>query len=81
MGGGANVAVRELGSPGSGQLAYAISSSGEGFVNRGETLRTDTASGTGSRSDQSPASQHLISANRYLGAGAYFDTMIVTVTF
>lgn len=81
MGSGATVAIREMTGSGTALLGYAPSSNPRGIVNRGRTVGTDTVAGTGNRSAQALADHYLIAAGQYVEAGAYADTISVTVTY
>lgn len=83
MASGAAGPIRELTGSGAALLGYALSSNPRGIVNRGQAVGADTASGSGSGSGSGQVfpAHGQISAGPYVAAGAYLDTMIVTVTY
>jgi spore coat protein U-like protein len=81
MASGATVAARMMTGPGTALLGYALSSNPRGIVNWGQTVGTDTVAGCGNGSAQALSVHGQIPAGQYVAAGAYADTITVTVTY
>jgi len=62
-------------------LAYALYSDSGRTTNWGNTPPTDTVGGTGSGSGQAITVYGRVPINQYVTAGAYLDTITVTVTY
>jgi spore coat protein U-like protein len=78
---GATVASRKMTGPGSALLSYALASNSPGIVNWGQTVGTDTVAGTGNGFPQTLSIHGQIPPGQYVAAGAYADTITVTVTY
>lgn len=74
-------AVRTRAEVGSVLLRHARLSNSEGTVGRGWMVDTNAVAGTGNGSAQTLAVHSNISAERHLAAGAYIDTIAVTVIY
>jgi len=81
MGSRPDVAIREMPGFGTALLGLPLSSNPQGILNRGQTVGADMVAGVGDGSAQVLAGHDPISAGQYAAAGAYADTIIVTVTY
>jgi len=78
---GATVTTRRMtGSP-SGNLAYALYRDAAGTQNWGQTIGTDTVSGTGTGVIQPYTVYGQIAAGLAPVAGSYNDTVLITITY
>lgn len=73
---GATVTSRSMTGPGSAQLGYELFQDAARSVNWGETVGTDTLSGTGTGNNQSIPVYALLPSNEYAPAGAYHDPTV-----
>lgn len=80
---GAGVSAREMlvGGGGTDLLAYSLYRDTNRTQNWGQTDNTDTSSGTGSGLPQLLTVYGRIPASRNVGAGAFTDTVTVTVSY
>jgi spore coat protein U-like protein len=80
-GSGASVSNRLMTGPSSATVAYALYQDSSHASNWGNTVGTDTKSGTGNGNAQSLTVYGHIAAQTTPAPGAYADTVNVTVTF
>jgi spore coat protein U-like protein len=78
---GATVTTRKMTGPGSALLGYDLFSDSARTVNWGQTIGTDTVTGTGNGSAQALTVYGQVAAGQYLAPGAYTDTITATVTY
>ena len=78
---GATVTTRKMTGPGAFLLDYALFSDAARTTNWGETVGTDTVSGTGTGATQIVTVYGRIPASQNVGVGGYVDTITATVTF
>ena len=78
---GATVTARKMTGPASALLAYALFSDAARTVNWGQTIGTDTVTGTGNGSAQAITVYGQVAAAQYVAPGAYNDTITATVTY
>jgi spore coat protein U-like protein len=78
---GATVATRNMTGPGSSQLAYSLFSNAGRTINWGNTVGTDTVSGTGTGASQTLNVYGRIPAAQSASTGTYVDTIVATITF
>jgi spore coat protein U-like protein len=78
---GATVSARAMTGPGSATLSYALYQDSGHVTNWGNTVGTDTKSGTGDGSAQTLAVYGQLTANQYPAPGAYSDTITATITY
>ncbi len=78
---GATVTTRKMTGPSSSLLAYSLYSDSARSVNWGQTVGTDTVSGTGNGSAQSLTVYGLLPAAQYVNPGSYTDTITATITY
>jgi len=78
---GATVANRKMSGPSSSLLNYNLFSDSARTLNWGQTVGTDTVTGTGSGSSQSLTVYGQLPASQYVAPGAYADTITATVTY
>jgi spore coat protein U-like protein len=78
---GATVLARKMTGPGSALLGYALFSDSARLVNWGQTIGTDTVTGTGNGSAQALTVYGQLAASQYVAPGAYTDTITATVTY
>jgi spore coat protein U-like protein len=78
---GATVTTRQMTGPSSALLSYALYSDTARSVNWGQTVGTDTVSGTGNGSAQTLTVYGNLAASQYQAPGSYSDTITVTVTY
>jgi len=78
---GATVTTRKMTGPGTSSMSYSLFRNSGRTLNWGNTVGTDTLSGTGSGSAQSVSVYGRVPASQNLPAGSYQDTIIATITF
>lgn len=78
---GATVTTRKMTGPSSSLLSYALYQDSARSVNWGQTVGTDTVSGTGNGSSQTITAYGAIPASQYVNPGAYSDTITATITY
>lgn len=78
---GATVTTRAMTGPGGATLGYALYSDSARTINWGNTVGTDTVSGTGSGSGQVLTVYGRIPAGSLPAPGSYSDTITATVTY
>ena len=78
---GATVTSRKMTGPGASSMGYSLYRNSGRTLNWGNTVGTDTVSGTGSGSAQSVTVYGRVPASQDLPAGSYQDTIIATITF
>jgi len=80
-GSGATVAARKMSGPSSQTLTYSLYQDAARSTLWGNTVGLDAAAGTGNGTAQSITVYGRVPAAQYPGAGAYSDTITVTVTY
>jgi len=75
------VAIRETTASSAALPAYAVGTHPHSILNRGQAPGTALVTRIATRSDQVIAGHKQISGGQYLAAGAYFDSIIVTVSY
>jgi|ERR1700761_5592975 spore coat protein U-like protein len=78
---GATVTTRKMTGPGGAVLAYSLSRDSAHTLNWGNTVGTDTESGSGNGSAQALTVYGQVAANQFVAPGNYTDTISATVTF
>jgi spore coat protein U-like protein len=78
---GATVTTRKMTGPGTSSMSYSLFRNSARSQNWGNTVGTDTVSGTGSGSSQSVTVFGRVPSAQNLPAGSYQDTIIATITF
>jgi spore coat protein U-like protein len=78
---GATVTTRKMTGPGAYSLSYGLYSDAARSTNWGNTVGTDTVSGTGTGGSQIVTVYGRIPGTQNVGAGGYQDTITATVTF
>jgi spore coat protein U-like protein len=78
---GATVTTRKMTGPGSALLGYSLFSDSARTVNWGQTVGTDTVTGTGNGTAQALTVYGGVPAGQYLAPGSYNDTVTATVTY
>jgi spore coat protein U-like protein len=78
---GATVTTRAMSGPGGATLNYALYQDSSHSTNWGNTVGTDTESGTGNGSAQSLTVYGQLTANQYPSPGSYSDTITATITY
>lgn len=78
---GATVTSRTMTGPGSYSLSYSLYRNSGHTLNWGNTVGTDTKSGTGTGANQVLDVYGLVANSQNVGAGNYQDTITATVTF
>jgi spore coat protein U-like protein len=78
---GATVSSRKMTGPASALLGYALFRDTARSLNWGNTVGTDTLTGTGSGSAQALTVYGLVAANQSVSPGAYADTITATITY
>lgn len=78
---GATVTTRKMTGPASAVLSYAMYQDSGHSVNWGQTIGTDTVTGTGNGSAQAITVYGETSAGQYVAPGAYTDAITATVTY
>jgi spore coat protein U-like protein len=81
VGAGATVTNRAMTGPGSALLDYGLFQDAAHSVNWGDTVGTDTVTGTGDGLAQSITVFGQVSAGQFVEPGAYLDTITATITF
>jgi len=78
---GATVTTRKMTGPASALLGYSLFSDAARTVNWGQTIGTDTVTGTGNGSAQVLTVYGDVAAGQYVAPGSYTDTITATVTY
>jgi spore coat protein U-like protein len=78
---GANLALRQMIGSGTALLGNGRNTSLPGLGNRDQSVGTDAALLTDNRSAQVQTGHERVAAGQHVPDGAYFDTIIVTVTY
>ena len=78
---GATVTTRKMTGPASALLNYALYRDSAHTLNWGNTVGTDTQSGTGSGSAQSLTVYGQVAASQFVAPGSYTDTITATVSY
>lgn len=78
---GATVTNRSMTGPNSAKLGYKLFRDSGRTLNWGNTVGTDTVSGTGSGSVQSLTVYGQLPGGQYVAPGSYADTITATVTY
>jgi spore coat protein U-like protein len=78
---GATVTTRSMTGPASALLGFALFSDSARTVNWGQTIGTDTVTGTGNGSSQAITVYGQVAAAQYVAPGSYADTISATVTY
>jgi spore coat protein U-like protein len=78
---GATVSTRKMTGPSGALLAYQLTSDSAHSVNWGQTIGSDTVTGTGNGSAQTLTVFGQIAAGQYVTAGSYTDTITATLTY
>jgi spore coat protein U-like protein len=67
--------------PGSAKLGYKLFRDSGHTLNWGNTVGTDTVTGTGKGSIQAVAIYGQLPAGQYVAPGSYADTITATITY
>ena len=78
---GATVAARKMTGPTSALLSYSLFSDPSRSINWGQTVGSDTNSGTGNGAVQVLTVYGQTPAGQYLAPGSYTDTITATITY
>jgi spore coat protein U-like protein len=78
---GATVTTRQMTGPASAVLSYALFSDSSRTVNWGQTIGTDTVTGTGNGAAQAITVYGQATAGQFVAPGSYTDTITATVTY
>ncbi|MHB1494793.1 MAG: Csu type fimbrial protein [Acidithiobacillus sp.] len=78
---GATVTTRKMTGPAGATLAYALYQDSAHTINWGNTVGTDTVSGTGNGSAQTLTVYGQVPAGQFVTPGAYTDTITATITY
>lgn len=78
---GSGVTARQMKGTGGALLNYALYSDSTRATNWGNTVGTDTVTGTGNGSSQAITVYGRVAAGQYLAPGSYSDTVTATVTY
>ena len=78
---GATVTTRAMTGPSAAKLSYSLFRDSGRSQNWGNTVGTDTLSGTGTGAAQSITVYGQIPAGQYVAPGSYADTITVTLTY
>lgn len=78
---GATVTTRRMTGPSSATLNYSLSSDSARTVTWGNTVGTNTVTGTGNGNAQSLTVYGRVAAGQFVAPGAYADTITATITF
>jgi spore coat protein U-like protein len=78
---GASVVTRQMTGPASALLNYAMFSNSTRTANWGQTVGTDTVTGTGNGAAQALTVYGQVTAGQFVAPGAYSDTITATVTY
>ena len=81
LGTGATVTSRAMTGPSSALLNYGLFQDAAHSVNWGDTVGTDTITGTGNGLAQTVTIFGQVSAGQFVAPGAYLDTITATITF
>jgi spore coat protein U-like protein len=81
IGSGATVAIRKMTGPAGALLSYGMFIDSAHSVNWGNTVGTDTVSGSGNNAIQNITVYGEIPAGQSVGTGSYTDTIIATLTY
>jgi spore coat protein U-like protein len=81
LGTGATVTNRAMTGPNSALLNYGLFQDAAHSVNWGDTVGTDTVTGTGDGLAQTVTIFGQVSAGQFVAPGAYLDTITATITF
>jgi spore coat protein U-like protein len=81
LGTGATVSARKMTGPAGALLNYAMYSDSGRTTNWGNTIGTDTVTGTGNGAAQPLTVYGQLAASQYLAPGLYSDTITATVTW
>jgi spore coat protein U-like protein len=73
--------TRRMTGPAGATLAYSLYRDAARTLNWGQTVGTDTASGTGNGAAQAITVYGRIAAGQFVAPGAYADTITVTLTY
>jgi spore coat protein U-like protein len=77
----ATVTTRSMTGPAAALLSYSLFSDAARTVNWGQTIGTDTVTGTGNGAAQPITVYGQVAAAQYVAPGAYADTITATVTY
>jgi spore coat protein U-like protein len=77
----ATVTTRHMNGPAPAGLAYALYRDNARTLNWGQTIGTDTMSGSGNGSSQVLTVYGRIAAGQFVNPGSYGDTIIATITY
>ncbi|MCL4525890.1 MAG: spore coat U domain-containing protein [Gammaproteobacteria bacterium] len=77
----ATVSTRAMTGPSSATLSYGLFQNASYTTNWGDTIGTDTETGTGNGSAQALTVYGQIPAGQYPAPGAYTDTITATITY
>jgi spore coat protein U-like protein len=78
---GATVTTRQMTGPASALLNYVLFSDASRTVNWGQTIGTDTVTGTGNGAAQAINVFGRLTSGQFVAPGAYTDTITATVTY
>jgi spore coat protein U-like protein len=78
---GATVTTRKMTGPGGYHLSYSLYQNSTYSTNWGNTVGTDTETGTGNGANQSLTVYGQLPAGQNVEAGAYTDTITATITY
>jgi spore coat protein U-like protein len=78
---GATVTTRKMTGPSGALLNYALYSNSGMTTNWGQTVGTDTVTGTGNGSSQSITVYGQVPASQYVTPGSYADTITASVIY
>ena len=78
---GATVTARKMTGPASGLLSYSLFSDPSRTLNWGQTVGSDTVTGTGNGAVQALTVYGQTPAGQYLAPGTYTDTITATITY
>jgi spore coat protein U-like protein len=78
---GATVTSRKMTGPASAVLSYGMYQDTGHSANWGQTIGTDTVTGTGNGSAQAITVYGQTAAAQYVAPGSYADTITATITY
>jgi spore coat protein U-like protein len=78
---GATVTTRKMTGPASAVLSYGLFQNAGFTTNWGETIGTDTVTGTGNGAAQAITVFGQVAAGQFVAPGSYADTVTATVTY
>jgi spore coat protein U-like protein len=78
---GATVTTRQMTGPASALLGYALFSDSSRTINWGQTIGTDTVTGSGNGAAQAITVYGQATAGQFVAPGSYTDTITATVTY